>query len=151
MHRYRIGAHRGISEIPSITMLMFAAALMGVFLLIWSNQELGFAAIDLTEQFDSNINRLSEELVIEQIWFGTGSSSKFASITLSNISNIGITITKIEITNSTDTHIITVNQNVFNDGTSLVLEENYIWTSGTVTDVTVFTARENHFKTQVVP
>lgn len=151
MHRYRIGTHRGLSDIPTITILMFATALMGVFLVVWSNQELGLAATELSDQFNGNINRLSEEIIIEQIWFGTGSSSKFVNVTLSNISNIGITITEIELTNSTDTHTITVNQNVFNDGTALTLEENYVWTSGTATDVTIFTARDNQFKTQVSP
>ena len=151
MHRYRISTHRGLSDIPTITILMFATALMGVFLVVWSNQELGLAATELSDQFNGNINRLSEEIIIEQIWFGTGSSSKFVNVTLSNISNIGITITEIELTNSTDTHTITVNQNVFNDGTALTLEENYVWTSGTATDVTIFTARDNQFKTQVSP
>ena len=151
MHRSRIRTHRGITDIPAISMLMFAAAIMGVFLLIWSNQELSSKAIDLTDTFDGNINRLSEEILIEQVWFGTGSTSKFVNITLSNISNIGITVTKIEIANSTDIHTITVNQNVFNNGTPLSIEENYVWTSNTATDVTIFTARENQFKTQVSP
>ena len=148
---FRITTHRGISEIPSVSMLMFAAAILGTFLLIWSNQTLNFAAIDLTDTFDNNVNRLSEEILIEQVWFGTGPSSKFVNVTLSNISNIGITITEIELVNSTDTHTITVNENIFNNGTVLTLEENYIWTSGEAVDVTVFTARDNQFKTQVAP
>lgn len=151
MHRFRSRTHRGMIEIPSITMLMFAAAMMGVFLLVWSNQELSSAALDLTDTFNGSVNRISEEILIEQVWFGTGSSSKFVNVTLSNISNIGITITKIELANSTDIHTITVNQNVFNNGTSLSIEENYVWTSNTPVDVTVFTARENQFKTQVSP
>ena len=151
MHRYRIRTHRGITEIPSISMLMFAAAIMGTFLLIWGNQTLNFGAIELTDTFDNNVNRLSEEILIEQIWFGTGSTSKFVNVTLSNISNIGITITEIELVNSTDTHSITVNENIFNNGTSFTLEENYVWTTGEAVDVTVFTARDNQFKTQVAP
>lgn len=147
----RITTHRGISEIPSISMLMFAAAILGTFLLIWGNQTLNLGALELTETFDNNVNRLSEEILIEQVWFGTGFTSKFVNVTLSNISNIGITITEIEFVNSTDTHTITVNKNIFNNGTSLTLEENYVWTSGEVVDVTVFTARENQFKTQVAP
>lgn len=150
MDRFRIDTHRGISEIPSISMLMFAAAVLGVFLLIWSNQTLNFAAIDLTNTFDGSINRLSEEILIEQVWFGTGSSSKFVNATLSNISSIGITITKIELVNSTDTHTINLNQDLFPDDV-YTLEENYIWTSGEAVDVTIFTACENQFKTQVAP
>jgi len=147
----RIGTHRGISEIPSISILMFAAAVLGTFLLIWGNQTLNLGALELTDTFDNSVNRLSEEILIEQIWFGTGSSSKFINVTLSNISNIGITIDKIELVNSTDTHTITVNQNIFNNGISFTLEENYVWTTGEAVDVTIFTARENQFKTQVAP
>jgi hypothetical protein len=129
---------------------MFAAAVMGVFLLIWSNQSLNHASLALTDTFDSSINRLAEEILIDQVWFGTGSSSKFVNVTLSNISSIGITITEIELVNSTDTYAITVNQNVF-PGDTFSIEEEYIWTTGTATDVTVFTARENQIKTQVSP
>jgi len=145
----RIGTHRGISEIPSISMLMFAAAVLGTFLLIWSNQTLNFAAIDLTATFDNSVNRLSEDVLIEQVWFGTG-STKFVNTTLSNISSIGITITKIELVNSTDTHTITLSQDLFPDDVYSI-EENYVWTSGEAVDVTVFTARENQFKTQAAP
>lgn len=150
MHRFSIGTHRGISEIPAISMLMFAAAVLGTFLLIWSNQTLNSGALNLTDTFNSNVNRLSEEILIEQVWFGTGSSSKFINITLSNISPIGITLTEIELVNSTDTHTITLSQDLFPDDV-FSLEENYIWTSGEAVDVTVFTARENQFKTQVAP
>jgi len=150
MHRSRIGTHRALSEIPSAAILLFAVAVMGISLLGWSNQSLGLAAMELTDSYDGKINRLSEEILIEQVWFGTGSTNKFVNITLSNISNIGITLTEIELVNSTDTHTITLNKNLFNNGTYSI-EEVYVWTSGDLVDVTVITARENHFKTQVSP
>jgi len=150
MHRSRIGTHRALSEIPSAAILLFAVAVMGIGLLGWSNQSLGFAALELTNSYDGKINRLSEEILIEQVWFGTGSTNKFVNITLSNISNIGITLTEIELVNSTDTLTITLNKNLFNNGTYSI-EEVYVWTSGDLVDVTVITARENHFKTQVSP
>ena len=150
MHRFRIGTKRGLTEIPTATILMFAVALMGVFLLTWSNQVMMAKSNDLTEAFDDKINRLAEEVMIDNIWFGTGSSSKFVNVTLSNISSIGITITEIEFVNSTTTQIITLNQNVFPGGT-LSTEQAYIWTSGTVTDITISTARGNAIKTQVTP
>jgi len=150
MHRSRIGTKRALSDLPAAAMLMFAVAVLGLGLVGWSNQTLSLGAIELTATFDNSVNRISEELLIEQVWFGTGSTSKFVNVTMSNISNIGITITKIEFVNSTDTHTITLTQNIFPGGT-FTIEENYIWTSNTATDVTVFTARDNHFKTQVAP
>jgi len=150
MHRSRIGTHRALSEIPSAAMLMFAVAVLGIYLLTWSNQTLGVASLELTNSYDNKINRLSEEILIEQVWFGTGSSNKFVNVTISNISNIGITLTEIELVNSTKTHTITSTQSLL-PGDTYSIEEVYVWTSGTPVDVTVITARENHFKTQVSP
>jgi len=152
MHRYRIGTHRALSEIPSAAMLMFAVAVLGIGLVGWSNQTLSLGATELTDTFDNSVNRISEELLIEQVWFGTG-SNKFVNVTMSNIGSIGITLTKIELVNSTDTHTITLNQNLFPRGTGSTysIEEVYGWTSGTAVDVTIITARDNHFKTQAAP
>ncbi|MCZ6581973.1 MAG: hypothetical protein O6761_02235 [Thaumarchaeota archaeon] len=151
MHRFRIGTHRALSEIPTYTILLFAVVVLGIYLLSWSNTTLGAASTELTNSFDNKINRLAEEIIIEQVWFGTDvSSTKFVNVTLTNVSTIGISITEIELVNSTDTHIITITQNIFPDQTYSIVEE-YVWTSGTVTDVTVTTARENVIKTQVSP
>jgi len=151
MHRSRIGTQRALSELPSAMILLFAVVILGIYLLSWSNTTLGAASNELTISFDNKINRLAEEIIIEHIWFGTDTSStKFVNVTLTNVSTIGITITEIEIVNSTDTHIITITQNVFPDQT-YSLEEDYVWTSGDAVDVTVTTARENVIKTQVSP
>jgi len=151
MHRSRIGTQRALSDLPSAAMLMFAVAVLGIFLLTWSNTTMSLGAMELTDTFDGSINRLSEEVIIEHIWFGTDTSStKFVNVTLSNVGTVGITLTEIEFVNSTKTHIITMSQNVFPDRTYSIVEE-YVWTSGTATDVTVTTARENAIKTQVSP
>jgi hypothetical protein len=130
---------------------MFAVAVLGIFLLTWSNTTMSLGAMELTDTFDGSINRLSEEVIIEHIWFGTDTgSTKFVNVTLSNVGTVGITLTEIEFVNSTKTHIITMSQDVFPDKTYSIVEE-YVWTSGTATDVTVTTARENAIKTQVSP
>ncbi len=149
MHRSRIGTRRALSEIPATAMLMFAVSVLGIFLVIWSEQSLNLSAMKLTDSYDNKINRLSEEISIEHVWFGTG-TNKFVNVTLSNISNIGITLTEIELVNSTKTHTITTNQSLL-PGDTYSIEEVYVWTSDDPVDVTVITARENHFKTQVAP
>jgi len=150
MHRSRIGTQRALSDLPSAAMLMFAVAVLGIFLVTWSNQTLSLGAIELTDTFDNTMNRLSEEIIIENVWFGTGSSSKFVNFTFTNIGTVGATLTEIELVNSTDTHIITITQNVFPDQIYSI-EEDYVWTSGTLVDVTITTARANVIKTQVAP
>jgi len=150
MHRSRISTKRALSDLPAAAMLMFAVAVLGIGLVGWSNQTLSLGAIELTATFDKSANRMSEELLIEQVWFGTGSTSKFVNVTMSNIGSIGITITEIEFVNSTATHTITLNQNLFPDQIYSI-EEDYVWTSGTAVDVTVTTARINVIKTQAAP
>ncbi len=147
----RIGTKRALTELPTMTILMFAVSVLGISLLAWSNQTLGIGQIELTDTYNDSINRLSEEIIIEHIWFGTdNAATKFVNVTLSNVGTVGITLTEIELVNSTDTHTITITQNVFPDQTYSIVEE-YVWTSGTATDVTVTTARENVIKTQVSP
>ena len=151
MHRSRISTKRGLSELPAATILMFAVSVLGIALLGWSNQTLSIGQIELTDTYNDSINRLSEEIIIENVWFGTAGSTKFVNVTLSNIGpTIAATITEIELVNSTDTHIITLTQTIFTDQI-YSLEENYDWTSGTPVDVTVTTARTNVIKTQVSP
>jgi len=150
MHRSRIGTQRALSELPTAAILMFAVAVLGVFLVTWSNQTLSLGAIELTDTFDNTVNRLSEEIIIENVWFGTGSSSKFVNFTFTNIGTVAATLTEIELVNSTATHIITITQNVFPDQIYSI-EEDYGWTSGTLVDVTITTARANVIKTQVAP
>jgi len=149
MRRSRIGTKRALSDLPSAAMLMFAVAVLGVYLLLWSNQTMSLGAMELTDTFNDSVNGLSEEVIIEHIWFGTG-SSKFVNVTLTNVGTVGITFTEIELVNSTDTHIITISQDVMPHRTYSFVEE-YGWTSGTAVDVTVTTARANVIKTQVAP
>ncbi len=151
MHRFRIGTHRALSELPTYTILLFAVVVLGIYLLTWANTTLGAASTELTNSFDNKINRLSEEIIIEHIWFGTDTgSTKFVNVTISNIGTIGISLTEIQLVTSIDTHIITITQNILPDQTYSIVEE-YVWTSGTAVDVTVTTARENVIKTQVSP
>ena len=149
MNWLRIGTKRALSDPITSAILLSAVATMGMFLVGWSNTTLTSNQVELEATFSNNMNKLSEKISIEKVWFGTG-SNKFVSITLSNISTIGITLTEIELVNSTDTHTVTLNQNLF-PGDIYKIEEEYDWTSGTSTDITVITARENHFKTQVAP
>jgi len=147
MNWLRIKTNRALSEPVSSAVLLSAVAIMGVFLVGWSNTTLALNQEELETTFSNNVNQLSEKISIEKVWFGTG-SNKFVSVTLSNISTIGITLTEIEFVHSTDTHAITLSQDML-PGDIYTIEKECDWTSGSNTDITVITARENHFKTQV--
>jgi len=152
MNRLRISTKRALSGPITSAILLAAVATMGVFLVGWSNTTLTLNQAELETTFSNKINKLSEDVMIENVWFGTDTGgTKFVNITLSNIGTLGITLTQIELVNSTDTHTITITSGDLLPDQTYSLEENYVWTSDTATDVTVTTARTNYFTTQVTP
>lgn len=152
MNRLRISTKRALSGPITSAILLAAVATMGVFLVGWSNTTLTLNQAELETTFSNKINKLSEDVMIENVWFGTATGgTKFVNITLSNIGTLGITLTQIELVNSTDTHTITITSGDLLPDQTFSLEENYVWTSDTATDVTVTTARTNYFTTQVSP
>ncbi len=151
MNRLRIGTKRALTTPVVSAILLAAVATLGVYLVGWSNTTLTLNQVELEATFSNKINKLGEEILIEQVWFGTGSNGKFVNVTISNISTLGITLTEIELVTSTDTHTITIISGDLLPDEVFSLEENYVWTLGTETNLIVTTARENIFTTQVTP
>jgi len=151
MNRLRIGTKRALTTPVVSAILLAAVATLGVYLVGWSNTTLTLNQAELEATFSNKINKLGEEILIEQVWFGTGSNGKFVNVTISNISTLGITLTEIELVTSTDTHTITIISGDLLPDEVFSLEENYVWTSSTETDLIVTTARGNFFTTQVTP
>ena len=151
MNRLRIGTQRALTTPVVSAILLAAVATLGVYLVGWSNTTLTLNQVELEATFSNKINKLGEEILIEHVWFGTGPNGKFVNVTLSNISTLGITLTEIELVTSTDTHTITIISGDLLPDEVFSLEENYVWTLGTETNLIVTTARENIFTTQVTP
>ncbi len=151
MNRLRIGTKRALTTPVVSAILLAAVATLGVYLVGWSNTTLTLNQAELEATFSNNINKLGEEIIIENIWFGDAGGTKFVNITLTNVSTLGITLTEIELVNSTGTHTITIVSGDLLPNEVFSLEENYGWTSSTETDLIVTTARENIFTTQVTP
>lgn len=151
MNRLRIGTQRALTTPVVSAILLAAVATLGVYLVGWSNTTLTLNQAELEATFSNKINKLGEEILIEQVWFGTGSNGKFVNVTISNISTLGITLTEIELVTSTDTHTITIISGDLLPNEVFSLEENYVWTLGTETNLIVTTARGNFFTTQVTP
>ena len=151
MNRLRIGTQRALTTPVVSAILLAAVATLGVYLVGWSNTTLTLNQVELEATFSNNINKLGEEIIIEHIWFGDAGGTKFVNITLTNVSTLGITLTEIELVNSTGTHTITIISGDLLPNEVFSLEENYGWTSSTETDLIVTTARGNFFTTQVTP
>lgn len=151
MYWPRIGTKRALSEIPTAAVLLAGVTMMGLFLVAWSNTSLSTNQVELDATFSNKVNKLTEEIVVEKVWFGTDSNSKkFINMTLSNTSSLGLSITEVEFVNSTDTITFSASDDVLPDQV-FSIEEFYDWSSGESVDVIVTTARGNIFTVQVLP
>ena len=150
MNRLRIGTKRALSTPVTSAILLSAVATMGVFLVGWSNTTLSLNQAELEVTFSNNINKLGEDILIENVWFGT-TPSKFVNVTLSNIGTLGITITDIELVEGTTTTSLTITNGDVLPDQIFSLEESYTWTSGIPIDIIITTGRGNIFTTEVGP
>ena len=141
---------RGLSTVIVTSMLLAATAISGAFIVSWSNSNLLSKQIALEETYSKNINKLNEYIVIESVWFGT-SPSKYVNVTLTNAGSIGLNYTKISLVNSTKTvNYYYTNQYILPQK-QISKQFTYSWTSGVPITISITTARDRIFQTQVSP
>ena len=155
---------RGLATVVTSAIILSAVSIMGVMMLSWSNSTLLTKQMEIEEVFSTQINKINEDILIENIWFATPSLPSMAenhlNVTLSNIGILGLNVTTIRVTNVTAGNNT---NNVFDypeggDYTdmgiikSATISKNvtYPWQSGDELNVLVFTNRGNQFITQVV-
>jgi archaellum component FlaF (FlaF/FlaG flagellin family) len=146
-------ARRGLASVVTGAIMLTAVALMGTGVVSWSNTNLFAHQQSLQSTYSTSINKINEDLKIENVWFGNPPlfAQKFLNITMSNLGNIGVNVTKIELINST--HSIAYQ---LNDG-EILPKKSYSklitneWGNGALIDVVVTTERDSIFRTQVLP
>ena len=144
----------GLSTVVTGAILLTAVAVMGTGLVSWANTNLKFHQLSLESTYSTNVNKLNENLLIENVWFGS-SPAKFVNITLNNISNVGVNVTKIQFVNpSNDIKLAEfssfTDQRIFqkhSNSTKIV----YNWSSNTPINIIITTARGSIYQTQVMP
>ncbi|HEY6950382.1 MAG TPA: hypothetical protein VI146_07210 [Nitrososphaeraceae archaeon] len=141
---------RALSSIVTSAILLTATVLTGSGLVNWSNSSLSSYETALSNTFSTNVNKLSENLSIENVWFGT-SPSKFLNVTTTNTGTIGVNVTKISLkTSTTTTDILFTHSGIVpqkQNSTKII----YDWQSGNPIQITITTARGTIFTTQVMP
>lgn len=152
--------HRSaIATVVTSAILLAAVSIIGVMLLGWSQTSIAEQKMELNEVYDTRMNKLGEDLIYENIWFGMPSGDmdyNHLNVTLGNVGLLGLNVTSIQITNVTGTNnTVIVPSYDFTDGGivksgSLSLNVTYPWDDGDELDVLVFTDRGNQFITQVV-
>lgn len=140
---------RGITTVVTTAILLAAVSIMGVMLVGWSNTNLFAQQTQMENSFSQKMNKLNEDIVIENIWFGSSSPETF-NVTLSNIGIIGLNITSIQIVNTTGTVSYLITDGGVNPGDAYSFNSTFYWDAGETTDFTIWTDRGNSFAAQEV-
>ena len=140
---------RALATVVSTGILISAVAIMGSMLTAWSNSIFANEQHELNTVYAESVNKLNEFLVIEHVWFGN-SPSKFINLTMSNVGNNGLNVTKITLDNSIDrTDLLITNGGIVqNDVFST--EITYNWTTTEPIQVSVTTEKGSIYQTYVM-
>ncbi|MGI0088032.1 MAG: hypothetical protein ACREBI_08760 [Nitrosotalea sp.] len=141
---------RGISSIVASAILLSATVVMGTGMVSWSNSNLASFQKSLSDTYSSNVNKLNENLVVENVWFASN-PSKSINVTMTNTGTIGLNVTDIKIITSSQTsdfpctHGEIIPQHL---NSTLI---SYNWQSKVPIQLTITTSRGSTFTSQVMP
>jgi len=69
MKLLRIRPKRGLSTVVTTAILLSAVSIMGIYLVGWSNSSLLTQQLNLENSFNDKLNKLNEDIFIENVWF----------------------------------------------------------------------------------
>ena len=139
---------RGIATVVSTAIILSAVSIMGVVLVAWANTSLYTHQAELESTFSTQMNKINEDLLVENIWFGTTPS--VVNVTITNVGSIGFNVTAIRVQNSTDTLDFSITDGGILAGGDYSIEESYYWDAGETVDFRITTDRGNLFTAQEV-
>ena len=148
---------RGIAGVVTSGILLAAVSIMGVMLLTWSQTSILQQKQEMTDVFDTRMNKINEDMFYENIWFATPAgkmSENHLNVTVANIGILGLNVTTIQVTNVTGTNNTSIPYDKTDGGivtgSSRSFNVTFPWQTGNELDVLIFTNRGNQFITQVV-
>jgi len=148
MKLLRIAPKRGLSTVITTAILLTAVSIMGIYLVGWSNSSLLNDQIKLENSFNNKINKLNEEIFIENVWFNDDPYT--VNVTINNVGIIGLNVTQIKLVNSSDTTIFAITNGGIIPKKTYSFQDTYVWVKNEIIDIYVTTARDRIFTTQVV-
>jgi len=150
--------------ISTFAILISTVSIMGEVLIGRTNSNPFTKQATLESSFAEKMNKLNEDLLVEQVWFGTSPNILTVTpnnvgtiglnVTLGNIGILGLNVTTIRVTNVTAGNTTDFDYDYTDLGVikseSISQNVTYPWKSGDELDILVFTGRSNQFTTQVV-
>ena len=146
-HNHR---RRGLAGVVTGTILLSAVAVLGSGLVSWTNGNLFTHQQDLQTSYSKATNKINEFLIIENVWFGQN-PQKFVNITMTNVGNVGLNVTEIELTSSARITKYQFSNGAILPGKSYSPPISYNWVDNQLVDITVTTLRDSIYKTQALP
>lgn len=143
---------RAISTVVTEAILLTGVATLGIFVLVWSSTSLSQERQELERVFSTQMNKLREDVIFENVWFVT--NPKRVNVTITNVGSLGTNVTKINFINSTtfaQLHSVTYTDGGMLPYKSFSKNITYSWTSGKTFNIELITNRGNIFTTQVTP
>jgi len=147
MKLLRITPKRGLSTVITTAILLTAVSIMGIYLVGWSSSSLLNNQIKLENTFNDKINKLNEEIFIENVWFNDDPYT--VNVTINNVGIVGLNVTQIKLVNSSDTTIFAITNGGIVPKNTYSLQDTYVWVKNEIVDIYVTTARDRIFTTQV--
>jgi len=147
MKLLRIRPKRGLSTVVTTAILLSAVSIMGIYLVGWSDSSLLNQQLKLENSFNDKINKLNEDIFIENVWFNDDPYT--VNVTTNNVGVIGLNITQIKLVNSTDTAIFVITDGGVTPKDTYSFQDTYFWVEDEIVDIYVTTARDRIFTTQV--
>lgn len=99
-NRRRYG-RRGLSTVITTLLMVAAVSIMGSALMTWTNQSFANKQLEISNQTDSRINLIRENLVLEDVWFYQNQTGfHFANVTIRNTGEIALTVSKVYVNNT---------------------------------------------------
>lgn len=142
--------HRALSSIITGMVLLVATVILGSAVVMWSNGTFSVSKSITTALYTTNVNKFTEQLVIENAWFGSV-PSKFINVTLYNVGSTGVTIADIKIKNSTKTADIPITRgNILPQQTNST-KISYGWTSKIPVSIIITTTKGSVITKDVSP
>lgn len=148
---------RALAGVVTTGILLASITIMGTMMLAWSQSKVLDQRIELNDVFNTQMNKLNEDLLIENIWFAFPSgvmTENHLNFTLSNIGTAGFNVTEIQVTNVTGTNNTSFSYYLTNAGIrqsdTLSLNTTYPWQSNDELDILIFTEKGNQYTDQVI-
>ena len=96
----RSKSRRGISTVVTSVMLVSAVSLMGAFMVSWSSSSFTVQKLNIARAVDDRVNQISENYIVEDVWFFSNSTSSYAKVTVRNTGDVAAKITHVYVNNT---------------------------------------------------